>query len=495
MTLRISALLLVALALLPTLTRADPRAITVHVADHPDGPPIPADFTGLSFEISNVSPDKTGRYIFSGDDKELINLFRTIGIKNLRVGGGTADLPEYKIPQPPDIDQLFAFAKAADVRIIYTFRLLNGDAKSNAQLAKYIHDHYASQLVCYQIGNEPDWHSFHTAPNHPRDPRIVEATLNNTGSAYPSFLKTWREFASEINALVPDAKYTGPDTGSNYPVPGTKDTDFNGEPWTVHFTRDEKPTGRLVFVTHHDYPGQSATGVSVPDGVDRMLSREWPEKRYTALFDHALAPVQKLGLTYRMTEANDHTGGVNGASNAYVSALWVLDYLHWHAARHAAGVNFHNKAWIFTDTVYESPDGHFHFNPKAYGIRAFYEGSHGSPTPVTIDNGGAVNLTAYAVRGADHDLYVTLINKEHGPAAPDATVTLAAPGISGRATGLLLTSPDHNPIAKTGITLGGAPITNDAWNGHWSDLNECKDNQVTVTVPPTSALVVKLDLK
>jgi len=467
--------------------------LTVNIADQP-GSAIPQDFAGLSFESSNLNPDKQGQHLFSPQNKPLIDLFRAIGIRNLRIGGGTADGPEFKIPGSADIDQLFGFAKAADVRIIYTVRLLNGNAQMDAAIAQYIQQHYASQLVCFQIGNEPDWHSFHTSPGHERDPRIVETSPEIPGTAYPSFLKDWREFVSSIDTATPAAKFTGPDTGSNHPVPGTKNTDFDGQSWTQRFARDEKSSGRLLFVTQHDYPGQSAAGVSVDTAVESMLSPSWPKDRYEVLFHHVLQPVESEGLTYRMTEANDYTGGVDGASNAFVSALWALDYLHWHAAHGAAGVNFHNKSWIFTDTIYRSPDGSFHFNPKAYAFKAFNLSSQGRVNPVSISNAEAVNLTAYAVR-ANHEMYVTLINKEHGPAARSSSVTLHASNMHGEADGMSLEAPGANLIARQGITFGGAQITPDGWNGHWSRLAECKDERITVLVPPASALVVKFATK
>ena len=486
---KLICLTVVCAALAASCASAQTR-LTVDIADQP-GPAIPQDFAGLSFESSNLNPDKQGQHLFSPDNKPLIELFRAIGIRNLRVGGGTADGPEFKIPGPGDIDQLFGFAKAADVKVIYTVRLLNGDARQDAAIAQYIQQHYASQLVCFQIGNEPDWHSFHTSPGHERDPRIVETTPEVPGTAYPSFLKDWREFASAIEASAPSAKFTGPDTGSDYPVPGTKNTDFDGQSWTQRFAHDEKDSGRLLFVTPHDYPGQSAAGVSVDTAVESMLSTAWPRERYDVLFHHVLEPVEREGLSYRMTEANDYTGGVDGASNAFVSALWALDYLHWHAAHGAVGVNFHNKSWIFTDTVYRSPDGTFHFNPKAYAFKAFNVGSQGRVNPVSISNAEGVNLTAYAVR-ADHDIYVTLINKEHGPQARSAAVTLHAAGVKGDVEGMVLQAPEANLTAREGITFGGATITPNGWDGHWSNLTRCKDDRATVFVPPASALVVRL---
>lgn len=468
--------------------------LTVDVKTVASGIAIPADFAGLSFESANLNPDKNGQYLFTDRNKELVNLFRTIGIRNLRVGGGTADGPEFAIPRPADIDQLFAFAKAADVRVIYTLRLLNGNINQNAELAHYIAEHYADRLECFEIGNEPDWHSFHTSPGHPRDPRIVEEVPEVPGSAYPSFLATWRQFAAAIDEVVPTAKYAGPDTGSNYPIPGTKNTEYQGQSWTQRFAHDEKSSGRLLFVAQHDYVGEGATGVSVPTAVTSMLSREWVEKMYPLLFDHVLGPSEKEGFAYRMTEANDYTGGVDGASNAFVSALWVLDYLHWHAQHGSAGVNFHNKKWIFTDTVYEDATGTYHLNPKAYGIRAFDLGSEGRAIPVALTNPHGINVTVYAVKGTNV-LFVTLINKEYGPSAQPVRVDVLAKGVVGHARGMYLESPGGDVTARSGITFGGAPITPDAWEGKWTDLGAVAGDRASVTLPSASALVLTLDLR
>ena len=326
-------------------------AITVRIDMQNPGVPIPHDFAGLSFENSNLLRDKDGTYQFSAENKPLIALFRVMGVRNLRVGGGTADGPEYGVPGPEDIDHLFAFAKDAAVKVIYTFRLLNGNPAQAAELARYIRQHYDDQLSCFEIGNEPDWHSFHTFPGHPRDPKIVETDPGVPGSAYPSFLTDWKQYAAAVIQAVPDTCLAGPDTGSNYPVPGTKDTDYNGESWSLHFAHDTQSMN-VKFVTQHDYPGQSAAGVSVQTAFDSMLSPSWPAERYSVLYSHVLAPVEGKVFGYRMTECNDYTGGVNGASNTFVSALWALDYMHWQAAHHAIGLNFHNKLWIYTDTVY-----------------------------------------------------------------------------------------------------------------------------------------------
>src|SRR5581483_6761567 len=118
------------------------------------GAEIPADFSGLSFEVVQLLPTN-GVHYFRADNVALINLFHTLGIKNLRIGGNTSDRNATKLPDLADIDSLFAFAKAADVKVIYCLRLQGGDAQADVQLAKYIMDHYAAQMDCFSIGQEP----------------------------------------------------------------------------------------------------------------------------------------------------------------------------------------------------------------------------------------------------------------------------------------------------------------------------------------------------
>lgn len=444
------------------------------------GVAIPDDFIGLSFETSIVSagPNKIPRdkpfYLFSPTNQSLIAIFKNLGIKNLRVGGGTVDTPRHPIPGPAEADQLFGFAKAAGIKVIFSFRLLNGNPASAPPIAAYIWERYRPQLEYFAIGNEPDWRSYHHS-----DPRITN---------YPSYLADWRHFATSIRAAVPDAPFAGPDTGSDYPVFRAADTDFEGESWTRRFADDEKNSGMISEILQHDYVGQLAKGVSAPQAIDAMLSRDWDETEYPALYHHVLAPVAADSLPFRITEANDRVGGVDGASNAFASALWALDYMHWWAAHGCAGVNFHNNEWLKTDTIFLGTNGAWHLNPKAYGIKAFALGSHGTVMAMHISNPAAINLTAYAVRDVV-SLSVTIINKEHDATARKATVTLS-PGPDWKHAAVVFLK--GRPEKKTGATLGGAAIGNDgSWNGKWKSLRSDEFGDWILRLPASSAAVVR----
>ena len=120
------------------------------------GADLSPTFLGLSYESSMLLP-KDGHYYFDANDRALVNTFKTLGIKSLRVGANAVDDPKIAIPQEPDIDALFNFASAAGVKVIYSFRLKNGDPAVSARLASYISSRDADVLDSFSIGNEPDF--------------------------------------------------------------------------------------------------------------------------------------------------------------------------------------------------------------------------------------------------------------------------------------------------------------------------------------------------
>jgi hypothetical protein len=365
--------------------------------------------------------------------------------------------------------------------VIYSWRLLNGQSASNALTAQYIWTNYQSQLSCFAIGNEPDWNSYHYPPfGTGTDPAITN---------YTSYLADWRSFAAAISNLVPSAKFAGPDTGSY-----TNSTYYNAQPWTRHFADDEKSSGRIAVVTQHYYVGGSPGSTTVQQALDHMLSADWDTTQYPWLYNNNIAAVVADGLPYRLSESNDYLTGITNASNAFASALWALDYMHWWAAHGCAGVNFHNKSWLKTDTIYlDTSSRAYLVNPKAFGIKAFDLGAHGFVQPATMTNLNKLNLTAYAV-GNTTNLFITIINKEHGAGARDAAVTITPSGFSAASGAVMFLTASNGDVGATnGITLGGTSIANNApWVEQWMPLSPPTNGQWLITVPAASAAVVKI---
>jgi hypothetical protein len=453
-----------ALARSPVILTIDPRT---------SGAAIPSNFIGLSFGMKALHANRDGAHFFSPTNVALVTLFQNLGVSHLRMGGTTVESPpETPIPGQAEIDNLFAFARAAGVnKIIYSLRLLETDparpyAATNAAIAKYIWTHYRPWLECFALGNEPDLR------------RVYGQDLYITN--FTTYLDKWRKFAQAITNAVPEAKFAGPDGGSG------------NESWTTRFANEERDSGLISVVTEHFYVGGKGRGVEAREGIEAMLSPAWVKANQT-LFDKVAAPVFSNGLNFRFTEANDHySGGVSNASDTFAGALWALDFLHWWAAHGASGVDFHNTQWVVNDVIIPDAKGQWTINPKGYGLKAFELGSHGSNQPVAISNLDGLNLTAYAVRGGG-SFFVTIINKEHGAAAHSAEATILCHGAGNRSEAIFLTSPNGDVAAKTGVTLGGASIGNDGpWLGTWTTLVSEKTGQCSLLVPPATAAIVKI---
>ena len=495
-----------------------PVTITID-AGHP-GPVIPGDFAGLSFERGPLGPGTAGLTggLFRTENTTMLTLFRNLGMTSLRVGGGTVDqlIPPGTGPDGfTAIDEMFAFAAAAGIKVIFTLRLLNPVANPisdlqavNARVAGYIWEHYRGNVASFAIGNEPDWHDFHTWPGHQLDPAIYEEATDVPGSAYASYLAHWQGFADAVRAAAPGAAMSGPDLGAYNRLTYTPDQD-TGMSWTARLAADERTTGRIAEVTQHYYVGGGPGATTAQQAIINMLSPEWvtgtaigtqPEGTtytpYPWLYANNLAPVAAAGLRFRLTESNDYLGGVQGASNAFAAALWALDHLHWWAAHGCAGVNFHNKQWVLTDTIIPDPAGSaegYVITPKGYGIKAFTLGAAGQVRPAQVQNPAGVNMTAYCVSGAGED-YVTVINKAHGADSPDAAVTIAAPGAGGQGVQVMtLAGAQPGDARGNTATLGGATITGSApWNGTWSALPAGPHGEISLTVKATTAAIVKI---
>ena len=461
-------------------------AITIQLDAKKVTTSIAPDFTGLSFEMSLLRPNENGIRYFRSDNQPLITLFHTLGVKNLRIGGNTSDRDARRLPSEADIDSLFAFAKAAEVKVIYCLRLHNGDTKVDAQTARYIMDRYAPLVDCFSIGQEPS--------AYPVETNDTRASTERMGSghekyAYAAYRQDWKSFADAIIAAVPNVRFCGPSV-------------HNNGAWAEHFMEDFGSDHHVALVTEHLYPGGAGGKVPTPEiGRDRMLSDDFV-RAYQKLYNSFVPMALSNGLPYRLEEVNNFfNGGATNASSTFASSLWGLDFMYWWAEHQAGGVNFHTGDRVAAGntllpskyTAFFSTTNGYVVRPLGYGIKAFALGSHGRFLPATVSNSSNSNLSTYVILGNDNNFYVTLINKEHGADARAANIgLLTGPGFT-RGQIISLTQAVGDVAATDGVTLGGAEIKSDGtWAGTWQTLRADGPGAFKVTLAPTSAVVVKL---
>ena len=418
-----------------------------------------------------VLPDTNGNHFFSTKNKSLIATFKTLGIKSLRVGGNTADRQTLPTPSMADVDNLFAFAKAADVKIIYTLRLNAGSLDAATQMANYIMRHYANRVECFAIGNEPNVFSKEYAP----------------------YLAEWKRFAAQITAPTnsPNAKFCGPSTSPGH------------ETWARDFANEFGSHGPLALIAQHDYPGGDARRATNSVVARNKILSPAIDEHYTTFAANFVPAILSNGLPYRLEEVNSfYDGGALDVSDTFASALWALDYQWWWAAHGANGINFHTGDKVAARdeskpcryaVFWTSPQG-YNPHPIAYALKMFSLAAHGSLSPTKLENAGNLNLAVYAVAPGKNNFCVTLINREHGPTARTAEIVLNSGFAKSKTETMFLTVPEGNIAAKTGVTLGGAEIQDDAtWNGKWTRLaNSMEGVEIKFSLPPASAALVKI---
>ncbi len=447
--------------------------VTLTVEPALAGPAIASDFVGLSYETALVLPGSNGKYFFTPENKDLVQMFRTLGVKSLRVGGNTAERETVPIPGKADIDHVFGFAKAAGVKVIYTLRLKGADPQADADLAKYMIGHYRSELACFALGNEPE----------------------KMAKDYPAYREAFRRFLAVITAPTnaPDAWFCGPST-----------THKNAA-WAGHFAQDFGRDPRIALVTQHEYPARSGTNIaSVAAGCEKLLSPNLL-KVYEGFYDEFVPAALSNGIPYRLEEANSFSnGGAAGVSDALAAALWGLDYLYWWAAHGAAGINFHTGGYVpgthprapMKYAVFWNAEDGFAARPLAYALKAFDLAAVGRMVPATFtaQNTKSLNLRAYAVLARDKTLHVTLINKEHGPDRQDVDVILDPGDTYARGAVMFLAAASNGVEAKSGVTLGRAAINNHGdWSGTWTLLEGSSGSgQFKLKLPAATAAIVKL---
>jgi hypothetical protein len=445
--------------------------VTVTVTDTVKAPDLPDRFLGLSYEMSMLLPTN-GRYYFDPTDQALIQAFHTLGIKSLRVGANAVDDPRIAVPQERDIDVFFNFARAAGVKVIYSFRLKNGDPADSARLASYIAAHDGDVLDCFSIGNEPNFYL----------------------KTYDAYFAQWKPNYDAILQAVPQAEFDGPSALSK-------------DGYVLSLVKAVFGGGHLAMASDHYYfLGSGRAGEKNPAATRARFLSDTIRGSYEKAYARTGAVLAAQGVPYRIDELNScYNGGAKDSSDSYASTLWALDCTHWWAAHHILGMNYHTGESVGRDGGFaaanyaafvHSPDGNgFVMRPQAYAYLAFSQGAHGRPLAANVQANAPLDFDAYAYRDHDGSLFVTLINKSYGDKAQAASVSLhLSPGVgSGRWQRMDLLQEDNDVAAKTGVTLGGGTIDSlGKWSGGWKTTSVGSAGNPTVVIAPASASILHI---
>ena len=302
-----------------------------------DGPQMPLDFVGLSYEVQQL----TDPNFFSAKNTGLIRAFKQLSQHGvLRLGGNTSEFGYWKStpdslepPHPPTreaegepkanyypvtpeaVRNLAEFLKETGWTCLYSIGMGTNTPARAAEEAVFVADALGANLQYFQIGNEPDLFS-----RHLRDPRTWSAK---------EYLDEWLGLARAIMERVPQARFGLPDE--------TRNIRWLTEIAALWPSIQNPP--RVATMTHHYYFGGPATNPEV--NIPNLLQPATMAK-VQGTANVATAAAAKLGARVRMTEGNTcFRGGKPGVSDVFAAALWSADYSLLLASNNYSGINLH----------------------------------------------------------------------------------------------------------------------------------------------------------
>lgn len=314
-----------------------PVAVTLALPTEANGPQMPADFVGLSYEIQQLT-DPT---FFSPANTGLIRAFRQISTHGvLRLGGNTSEFgywkptptspepvhpatrevvgepkAEYYAVTPEAVRNLAGFLKATGWHCIYGIGMGTNTPEHATEEAVFVAGALGEHLQYFQIGNEVDLFDHHL-----RDPKTWSPK---------SYLDEWLPMARAITARLPEARFGIPDTAAQ----------INWLPDVAALWPTVAQPPRVITLSHHYYFDGPATNPHVT--VENLLKAE-SMRRVQSDAEIANAAASAMHARVRMAEGNTcFRGGKPGVSDVFATALWATDYALLLASNNYSGVNLH----------------------------------------------------------------------------------------------------------------------------------------------------------
>ena len=449
----------------------------LRLAVHPDrlGNPIAPDFTGLSYETSQLS-DPT---FFSRQNAPLAAFHRRLGSAGiLRIGGNTSEfgvwspaaapIPSASQALGPDtgrhpaprrpvtplaVRNLRGFLELSGWRLIYGLNMGGESPETVADEAACVAGVMGGKLVALQLCNEPDL--FHRNGLRPAD------------YGYRQFAAEWGRYLQAVRRRLPHVPIAGPDTADN-------------NQWLVHFAQERRRD--VAFLTQHYYAEGPPTDPSMT--LARLLR---PSPKLAAEFEAVAAVRSQTGLPFRMVETNScYGGGKQGVSDTFASALWAADLMYQLAQAGAIGVNFHGGGYGWYTPVAGTPGNGFVARPIYYGMLLFAVAGAGRLVTTKME-GAADGLAAYGLKTLDGTLKLVVLNKHLGE---DATLAVDAPGMKSVSV-LRLVAP--RPDDTTDVTFGGSAVGNEGgWIPTAAETLAARSGSLTLSMPRSSGALVTL---
>ncbi|TXG39416.1 hypothetical protein [Seonamhaeicola maritimus] len=409
------------------LIEIDPETVLNEISD---------DFIGFGYETSAVA----NKGLFNIENKHLVQLYKTLSKSGLvRIGGIIGDwtkyeaegIPvgksqkEYTIINKDVLNDLGAFLKETGWKVMWTINLGTGSKEEAVESALAVIEAMGEQLHSFEIGNE--------------------VSLLERFKDYEDYHKTYVEYKTAIREVLPNAKFSGADIA------------FSGNiQWNINFVEDESQD--MSEVINHYYRGGSGWSGAT---IETLLSHypKWNKK---------LSILKRLnekhGVPFRMNEVGSFSGGGKaGVSDSFAASLWCLNLMFQVASSGGVGVNIQTDVnqlgfQSHYSAIYRNEDNTLSERPSYYGMLAFSLAGKGELLKLSTSV-HELNLTAYATKNDEEEIWLTIINKDF---VTNANIKIPLPPGYNKAEVFRLEAPSIESLDN--VTLAGAKVDEDgAW--------------------------------
>ena len=452
-----------------------PAQVSVTIDTAKSSITIPANFTGFSFDPDYLTQYFSTNYNSNNSQvitQQLFNNFypyqlpdvRFLGNNSMywkndsfveptlynRAAGYTCTSCPTTAPNVPtsftttDVGYYAAFLKGLNYKPTTLFGINLGfiDPNRAVNFATYIKNTFVGYNYLFEIGNEPD-------------------LFVSTGRRLNTY--TYQEEANEFNLIKKDIIPYGDAAGPTLAVIDNSDNSF----WSRDIGSFIGMTSpQLKLVTMHNYP----LGVNVDSlsWLSKFLSNAYTETVVTNTSSGiklCIDTCSNYSVPFRLAEANSIAGsGTQGVSDAFGSALWVMDYMLELAHNKATGINImtaggttsYYSPFIYSSTFVSTPNK-VRINPIYYGMLCFarFVQNKGSllGEPVGVNTSGA-NLKIWACRDSSNTTRLLIINKGISTTDESTTdITIQLDGASANATRFDLTASGGSITGNLGKTV------------------------------------------
>ena len=422
---------------------------------------IPANFTGLGYEMSSVASPG----LLSAANNRYVELVKGLGSKGvLRAGGIVANYTRYEpngtivaerqntVITRAVLEQFAGFLRKVGWTAIWSVNFAQGSIDDAVHEARAVADVVGPQLLAVEIGNEVDSYN-------------KDQPFRSPSYKYESYRKEYGEWHDAIVKAVPGIRFAAPDTA-------------NSVEWVERMAQDAK--GDVQLLTTHYYRNGQKRGTA-----EQLVL---PDPRLEDMLKRLRAASIQSGIPWRICETNSFSGGGHpGISDTVLGALWTLDYMLLLAKYGCSGINMEtgvNQLGFISSYSPIQDDGKEVNTACApyYGMLAFATAAAGNPEllPVTVDSYG-IKVTAYVLGSGGKARCAIIVNRD---SVHDAHVSIAELGM-GKVSALRLLAPTSN---SKEVTFGGASVDEE---GRWSATANESTRNGRIVIPRMSAVVLR----